>query len=452
MMAPVWWEKLKNEILDTDLYTRSGTEVGVSNGTLKLEERDGDYFTVKVSDEDIPEVSYRASSDLVTNYPKLNQFVFGKLPKNWLIGNYKKIFVGHIINKDIRRNASSGGIISGTQLYLLKKGVIEGAITLRMRYDKPYLTEPIIAKDEEDIREGAQSKYTTAPLNQILAELPGSYQSLSYTGLPEQIASIRKLQILGHPSVKPIQYILGFFYGETLGFSAIKSLLRAHGEKSVGQIKSLSFRAGEWPGHLRAELKNGKVINVKKFYANYLSPSHITKYSLYQVDYTAELADISSGDAWAPVYEERGKGWSVVIARTQKGLELLEEMMENKIINLKEISEKELINMHSLGLDIKKRGAFIRIERRQKKGLPVPEFGYKPVNITKSRKLFESFVGFTIWLFHLKVMVWILEKMPVSIIGQLFVYTRSIWKKSTKTVKKEGLEGLKFEIKSLPDL
>lgn len=448
----MWWEKLKNEILDTDLYARSGTEVGVSEGTLVLEEKDGDYFTTKVSGGDIPEISYRASSDLITNYPKLNQYVFGELPKNWLIGNYKKIFIGYIMDENIRRNGSSGGIISGTQLYLLRKGAIEGAITLRMRHDKPYLTEPIIATTENEIIEGAQSKYTVAPLNQILADLPGNYNSLSYTGLPEQIASIRKLQILDHPSTKPIKYILGFFYGETLGFSAVRSLLRAHGEKNIDQIKKLSFRAGEWPGSLRAEMKNGKIINVKKFYANYLSPSHVTKYSLYQTDYMAELADISAGDAWAPIYEERGKGWSVVIARTQKGLELLEEMLANKVISLQEISEKELINMHSLGLDVKKRGTFIRIEKRRKRGLPVPEFGYKPVNITWSRKFFELFFGFIIWLFRLKTTIWILERMPISIIGQLFVYARNIWKRSTKIAKKKGLEDLRFEVKSLSEL
>ncbi len=448
----MWWEKLKNEILDTDLYTRSGTEVGVSGNTLRLEEKNGDYFPVKVSDSDIPEISYRASSDLIINYPELNRFVFSTLPQSWLIGNYKKIFVGHITDEKIRRNSSSGGILSGIQLYLLRSGKIDGAITLRMRHDKPYLTEPIIAQTEEEIIEGAQSKYTTAPLNQILARLPGNYKSLSYTGLPEQIASIRKLQMWDHASVKPIKYILGFFYGEALGFSAIKSFLKAHGEKSIDQIKSLSFRAGEWPGYLRVELKNGRIISIKKFYANYLSPSHITKYSLYQVDYMSELADISSGDAWSPVYEERGKGWSVVVARTQKGLDLLEEMRSKGEINLKEITEKELIDMHSLGLDVKKRGAFIRIARRRARGLPVPEFGYEPINISISRKFFETFVGFTIWLFHLKLTIWILEKLPVVFIGKLFVYVRTIWKKCTKTAKKEGLKDLKFKVNSLKEL
>ena len=433
----MWWERLKKEILDTDLYTRSGTEVGVSNGTLKLEEKDdGDYLTVKTTKDDIPEIAYMASSDRLTNYPKLNEFVFGKLPESWLIGNYKKIYVGHIKDEDIRRNSSSGGILSGTQLYLLQKGEIEGAITLRMRRDKPYLTEPIVATTREEILESAQSKYTIAPLNQILADLPGNYHSLSYTGLPEQIASIRKLQALGHPSVEPIKYVLGFFYGETLAFSAVKSILKAHGEKNVNQIKTLAFRAGEWPGNLRAELKDGKTINVPKFYANYLSPSHITKYSLLQVDYMAELADISSGDAWAPIYEERGKGWSVVIARTQKGLELLEEMRTKDVIELNEITEKELINMHSLGLDVKKRGAFIRIERRKKKDLPVPEFGYEPVNIKTSRRLFETFVGFTIWLFHLKIIIWLLVKLP-WLLWAAFLFTPEPYGRSPPKPQKE---------------
>lgn len=448
----MWWNKLKQKVLDTDLYSRSGTEVGLSAGALRLEEKSGDYLTVKVSDGDIPEVAYQASSDAHVNYPRLNEHVFGHLPASWLIGNYKKIFVGYIKDEAVRRNASSGGIISGTQLYLLRKGKIDGAVTLRMRRDKPYLTEPIVATTENQILEGAQSKYTTAPVNQILAGLPGNFKSLSYTGTPEQIASIRKLQLLGHPSVKPIEYVLGFFYGETLGFSAIESLLRAHRVRSLEEIESLAFREGEWPGHLKIGLKGGKSIRVSKFYANYLSPSHITSASLYQVDYMAELADISSGDAWAPVYEERGQGWSVVIARTQKGLDLLEEMMSEGAIELKEITEKELIDMHSLGLDVKKRGGFIRIERRRVKGLPVPEYGYEPTNISDARKRFETFVGFTIWLFHLKAFIWLLEKLPVSIIGTMFVYARKLWKKSTKSTKTSGLDELAFKLTPMNDL
>lgn len=448
----MWWEKLRKDILETDLYSRSGTEVGVSDGTLRLEERDGDYQVVKTGEGDIPEVAYTSSTDRVSNYPELNRRIFGHPPKSWLIGNYLKIFVGHVTDEEMRRNGSSGGILSGAQLHLLRKGRIEGAVTLRMRKDKPYLTEPFIAKTREEIMQGAQSKYTVAPMNQILSELPGAYASLSYTGLPEQIASVRKLQQLGHPSVKPITYILGFFYGETLGFSAVTSLLRTHGIRDLDQVASLAFREGEWPGHLRLGLKDGRSIRIPKFYANYLSPSHITDYSLWQVDYMAELADISSGDAWAPVYEERGKGWSVVIARTQKGLDLLEEMRAEGVLELKEIDEEELVNMHSLGLDVKKRGSFLRIERRRAKGLPVPEYGYAPTNISAARKRFETFFAFTLWLFHRKWFIWTLEHLPVGFMGRLFVIARKIWKKSTKSAKAAGLNELKFEVTPLNEL
>ncbi len=442
----MWWEKLKKEILDTDLYTRSGTEVGVSGGMLRLEEKDGDYFPIKIGQEDIPEAAYTASADKGIPYPELNKFIFGQYPKNWLIGNYKKIFIGYWKDEKVRRNGASGGVLSGIQLYLLEKDTIDGAITLRMRQDKPYLTEPIIATTEAEILEGAQSKYTTAPINHILSKLPGSYQSLVYTGLPEEIAAIRMLQMMNHPSVRPINYILGTFYGEAIGFSAIRSFLRSHGVKDLIQIKTLQFRAGEWPGYMRIELKNGKVISVRKFHANYLIPSHITKFSLYQVDYMAELADISVGDAWAPSYESRGGGWSVIMARSQKGLELLEQLNREGRIHLQEIGEDELMAMHSHGLDFKKRGAFIRIAKRRAKGLPVPDYGYEPTNIPESRKRFETTLGMMFAIFQSPFTIWVLEQLPISFIGWFFIRARNFWKKSTKSTKKGGLIDLKFVV------
>lgn len=442
----MWWEKLKNEILDTDLYSRSGTEVGVSERTLVLEEKDGDYFCKKIATGDIPEVSYTANTDKGISYPKLNEFIFGQHPKNWLIGNYKKIFIGYWNDEKIRRNGASGGILSGIQLYLLNKNMADGAITLRMRRDKPYLTEPIIATAESEVLEGAQSKYTTAPLNQILSQLPGNYRSLVYTGLPEEIAAIRTLQTINHPSIKNINYILGTFYGEAIGFSAIKSFLRAHQVKDVTQIKSLQFRAGEWPGYMRIELKNGKIISIKKFFANYLIPSHITKFSLYQVDYMAELADIAVGDAWAPTYESQGGGWSVILARSQKGLELLEQLNKEGKIHLQEINEKELIAMHSHGLDFKKRGAFIRIAKRKAKKLPVPEYGYEPINIPASRQRFEAILSAMFVIFQSPFTVWVLEQLPTSFTGWFFVKARNIWKQRTRSTKKNSLSDLKFRI------
>jgi coenzyme F420 hydrogenase subunit beta len=442
----MWWDKFKKNIIDSDLYTRSGTAVGVSNDILGFEEKDGDYHPIKLKNGDIPEIAYQSLSDLGVDYPKLNKHVFGDYPKNWLIGNYKKIFVGYFKDKDIRKNASSGGIISGAQSYLLEKKKVGGVVTLRMRKDKPYLTEPIIARSRKEVMEGAQSKYTISPVNQILSKTSNFELPIVYTGLPDQVASIRKLQAANHDSVKKIEYVFGIFHGESLYSSAITSFLRAHGVKNINDVVSLRYRDGEWPGNMKVVLKNGRIISVKKFHANYLIPSHITKFSLYQVDYTNELADISVGDAWAPTYEERGDGWSVIIARTEKGLELLNSMLEEDKIFLKEISEDEFINMHSHGLDLKKRGAFIRIDARKKKGLITPDYGYRPVNMPKGRIRFEKILAILFIIFQNRITIWVLEKIPHQIIGWFFVKARKIWKSRTKTTKKGSLNDLKFEI------
>lgn len=197
---------------------------------------------------------------------------------------------------------------------------------------------------------------------------------------------------------------------------------------------------------MRIELKNGRVIAVRKFHANYLIPSHITKFSLYQVDYMAELADISVGDAWAPSYESRGGGWSVIMARSQKGLELLEQLEKENQVHLQPIDEAELMAMHSHGLDFKKRGAFIRIAKRRAQGLPVPEYGYEPINIPASRQRFEAVLGVMFAIFQSRLVIWLLEQLPISFIGWWFIRARNFWKKSTKSTKKGDLADLKFRV------
>jgi hypothetical protein len=199
---------------------------------------------------------------------------------------------------------------------------------------------------------------------------------------------------------------------------------------------------------MRVELKNGRIIEVKKFHANYLIPSYITNYSLLQVDYMSELADFSVGDGWAPKYEDRKGGWSVIIARSQKGLDLLNKMKKENFMHLEEITYDNLLEMHSHGLDFKKRGAFIRIKKRKEKGLPVPEYGYGPINISKNRERFEFLLGILFKIFQSRLIMFILEKLPPAFIGWFFIHARNIWKTRTKTTKKGNLKELTFIIKN----
>lgn len=442
----MWWDLLNREIINSGLYSQSGTEIASSMGTMEIKEHDGVFTTEITEKSNVPQESFVSSPDLYVNYPELNKYVFGRLPTSWLIGNYLKIYVGYFNNEIVRRNGASAGIISGTQKYLLENKMVDGVVTTKMSSRKPYLPVPTVATSDKGILLGAQSKYTPVPLNTILGKKTQKYRKLAYTGLPHHIAGLRKLQQMKSSLTRNIDYVFGIFYGETIGFSAVRSIMRAHRVKSLHDIKTLKFREGEWPGYFYMKLKNGKEIRIRKLHANYLIPSHITEDSLYQVDYMSELADISVGDAWAPSYEERGQGWSVVIARSKKGLQLINRMQMDKAVKLNEISVDELISMHSHGLDLKKRGAFIRIERRKKRGLPVPNYGYHPKYIPRNRYIFESLLSVLFIIFKSPVTIFLLERLPIPVIGWFFIKARNLWKSKTKGTKGEGLSKMKFVV------
>jgi len=209
--------------------------------------------------------------------------------------------------------------------------------------------------------------------------------------------------------------------------------------KKKKKIRKLYFRYGEWPGKMRVELDDGRAVELPKFHANYLIPFHILKNSLLCTDFTNEYTDVSGGDAWAPVYEERGKGFSMVISRSLAGEKILREMAEAGRLDLLPIAEHEAIDMHSHGYDLKKRGAFIRMKYRSWLGLPNPDYGYSLKGFSTSRYLMEIVIDALFLILGTPFSRWFAERIPPSTIGKVFEKARKLWKKSTHNIKREEL-------------
>lgn len=374
------------------------------------------------------------------NFPEENKRIYGDhTSHNVFTGAYKNIYIGHTTNKDVRILSASGGIISAILIWLMERGRIDGAVVLGMSKTKPWLTEPVIATTKEEILEAAQSKYIISSVNEILPEIRDFNGKLAYVGLPGQVQSIRLLQKADHPSVKNIAYIFGPFYGNTLHFSSVKSFLRSYREKDYRKIKKLYFRHGEWPGNMRVELENGRAIELPKFHANYLIPFHIMKNSLLCTDLSNEFTDISGGDAWAPVYEERGKGFSMVLSRSDKGQEIIDEMLKEGALKLDIIDETEAISMHSHGYDLKKRGTFIRMKFRSWMGKKNPDYGYNMKGFSAKRYAMEIVIDSLFLILGTGFSRFIIERISPATVGKVFERSRNVWKKSTKKIKKSQL-------------
>lgn len=444
-MSDTWYEKLQADILSPDLDTGCGTSVGVSEGTLAYEERNGTLRIVRTEKADpVPQASYDASPARFCDYPALNRTVFGKLPENWLCGVVEQSYIGHASEESVRRTGASGGVITAMLLHLLETKRITGAICLRVGKEQPWRATPVIARTPEEIIACAGSVYSATPTNTILAELENATGPLAYVGLPDQVAAIRKLQQMGHPSVRAIRYVFGPYTGTQMSFEAIRSFLRSHGVTSEEEIVDLKYRAGEWPGHLQITLKDGRVLRAEKFHYNYLIPFFITDASLQIPDFTNELTDISVGDAWSPKYEARRGGYSVILARSKQGKELLEEMRSQRLVTLEDISLDEALDMHGHMLDFKKRGSFIRNGWKKVR----PDYGYRPAHIPVSRIIVEWFLRCIFGICRTQAARWTVEHLPLSIVGPVFNTLRKTWKSASKPTKRKGLREMEFLIKS----
>ncbi|HAI98127.1 TPA: coenzyme F420 hydrogenase [Candidatus Peribacteria bacterium] len=442
-MADQWWDQLRRDVIDCNLCTQCGSCVGVSQQTLAFKEDHGIMLPIRTEKSgQVPEASYRGCPARVCRYPDLNRFVFGKLPRNWLSGVVEGSFVGHAADESVRRAGASGGVISAILIHLLETKQIVGAVCLQVGKTVPYRAEPVIARTKEEILRCAQSVYSVTPVNTILETLEKEEGPLAYVGLPDQVASIRKLQQLKHPSVRNIAFILGPYMGTQMTFDAIRSFLRSHGILSEEEITRLKYRAGEWPGHLEITLKDGRVLTAEKFHYNYLIPFFMTTSSLQLPDFTNELTDISVGDAWSPKYESRRGGYSVILARSARATQVLKDMRAQNLLTLEDVHLDEALAMHGHMLDFKKRGSFIRMRWK-----PVaPDYGYRPTSISPARVFVEWCLRAFFAVGSLRISRWTVEHLPMGLVGPAFNLLRKIWKGMTKTTKRKGLRETEFEV------
>lgn len=392
----------------------------------------------------LPDTAFSACPGKGLNYPALNDFVFGRQPDNWLIGCYRDVFIGYAADQQVRRRGASGGVITQTLLYLLEHGLIDGAVVVRQGQPEPWQAEPIIACTADDIIASSQSVYRPVPVNQILGQVEQFEGRLAYVGLPDQVASLRQLQRLGHPAARKIDYVLGPYTGTNMYFESIMSYLRANDVRDLRNVTDLKYREGEWPGYLQIKLDDGRVLRAEKFYYNYLIPFYITRHTLLSVDFSNELTDIAVGDAWSPRYEAQGQGFSVVVARTDRGHDLLNRMAADQAVTLDPIPMNEALAMHGHMIDFKKRGAFIRMGWRKVAGKPIPDYGYRPAQIPLSRKLVEVVLALIFLGSGNPVSRRIVEHIPINIIGPVFNTLRLRWKAASKPVKRQGLSEMDF--------
>jgi hypothetical protein len=150
---------------------------------------------------------------------------------------------------------------------------------------------------------------------------------------------------------------------------------------------------------------------------------------------------VACGDGWAPDRERQGEGWNVVIARSNRGDALVREAAQNGTITVAPITEEMLLAMHSHGIDLKKRGAFIRMKLLRALGRPVPRYHVDaPMRGGAARTLIEVVLDVLFWACGLRLSRWVVNRIPARLLGRMFQGARRVWITLTRKHKRAGID------------
>ena len=252
------------------------------------------------------------------NFPAINKQLFGT-DKIEPLGIFKVAYVGYSTDPEIRKNSSSGGIVTALLLYALENNLVDGAIVVGQKKEEPWLAEPFVAKSKKEVIDAMQSKYAIIPVNSTLKQIKSEKGKFAVVGLPCHVHGLRKAANVNAKIIEKIDFIVGIYCGLSSTLGATEFTLKKLGIKNFGDIKKMEYRGGEWPGGFKVTLKNGRIKFIDKFRHNYVISLFLPDRNKICIDFANDFADISVGDAWVPELISERKGWSIVLVRTEKG-------------------------------------------------------------------------------------------------------------------------------------
>ena len=319
-------------------------------------------------------------------------------------GLVRAAWIGHAADDRLRKGGVSGGVVTAILSSLLASGAIAACLVTRMNQETPWHGEPFIARSPEDLRMSQTSHYLPIPVNRLIAKLAEIPGKVAVVALPCQVHGLRMMaRALPHLGEK-IHLIIGLICAGTLDSHFTPEILAAHGIR-LEDVSSLKFRAGGWPGWMRVVMKNGSTRQLH--YSDFKDGLFNLVISIYMpprcqtcLDGTAELADISAGDAWNR--DETGRylyqASTKLLIRSERGAEVMATILQAGAVVGDYASDHRQWKMLPMQKRRKAVHAPLRLARLRAKGIAVPLYDRPGPKASIRDRLAERSVSFFLWL------------------------------------------------------
>ncbi|MEW9855380.1 Coenzyme F420 hydrogenase/dehydrogenase, beta subunit C-terminal domain [Novosphingobium sp. M1R2S20] len=295
-----------------------------------------------------------------------------------MIGRYQDAYVGHVAEEGFRLAGSSGGMVSWVAAELLRRGLVDGVAHVVPRspeQDQGRLFEYRISRTEDELREGAKSRYYPVDLSRVLREIrdvPGRY---AIVGIPCFIKAVNLLRREDPVVAERVPFTIGLFCGHMKSARMVDSFALQLGAAPEA-VRAIDYRLknpdrpANWYTALLT-LEDGSTRQQDWWHlvdGDWGSGFFMNSACNFCDDVVAETADIAMGDAWVEPYSSDGKGTNVVITRSPLMQEIVQQGMSEGRLQLQGVDHSFIQQTQAAGFRQRREGLGYRLARAR---LPV---------------------------------------------------------------------------------
>lgn len=278
------------------------------------------------------------------------------LTETALIGSHKELLLAHSTDRNVRHNATSGGVINSLVRFLLERKLVGGVLMAgydsnsRIETSAQLITINDISDLEENTRDFA-SRYVLSPILAGLQNIPKEIKKIAVVGIPCQIQALK----LGWDNADVDIFTIGITCSGGLSYKATDQY-----KKLQNMPKSKMFYRGDgWPGKncLISDGENKEFDHLGSLFERMFSSQIFKNPGCRECkDHFAEQAEISFCDFWnAEEIRTESEGNSCVIVRSKRAEMFFYEMMEAGFIEVvRNLSETEVAETQMHVLKVKK--------------------------------------------------------------------------------------------------
>lgn len=259
-----------------------------------------------------------------------------------------------------KEKGQDGGFVTALLKYMLKKGLIDGAVVSKTDSKKLWKPLPAVATTAKEIEEAAGSRYSTSTNLSVLGEAKKKgLKKLAVVGTPchmDGVAKLKHYPVEGVELGDLVKYSISLFCKSNFIFPMLHEVLKKKHKidlKNVGKFDIKGKNLLVFVGGKKLEVPLAEIREYERLGCKICD------------DFTGRFSDFAVGSVDSPL------GYSTVITRTKEADKILKEMGKEGIIEVQELKEEETSVMKKLSENKKKsaRKAILVIVREE---LPLP--------------------------------------------------------------------------------